>query len=172
MKIALLTMWLNEEFLAPHFLRHYDWVDELHIVIDSASVDACEAIASADPRVRIGRVDFPDGFDNQRKANIFNDFTEACEADWVIVVDSDELVFHPSYGEPRRRLASETGDVVFARMWQTYAHRSEAPLRLDIPPLFQRRHGDPNRTQGKNRLYIKPCIFRPRKGIQLSVGNH
>ena len=172
MKVVVMTMWLNEQFMAPFFLRHYNWADEIYIFLDADTVDNTEALATSDHRVTLCSITFPDGFDNEQRSLAFNRQARQCDADWLIVVDSDEFIFPPSYGDPREFLLRESADVVFARMWQVFQGADEGPLRLDLPPLFQRRYGDPNRTQGKNALYIKPCIFRPRKGIELSAGSH
>lgn len=172
MKIAILSMWLNEEFLARHFLAHYNWVDEINIFIDTATNDSTEQILADDPRTKIQRISFPSGFDNQLRADVFNEFARQSDADWLIIVDSDELIFHPCYDNPRKSLEKLDCDLIFSRMWQIYKHASEKPLTVAYPPLFQRKHGDPNRCRGTNRLYIKPCVLRPRRGIELSAGHH
>lgn len=172
MKITVLTMWLNEEFLAPFFLRHYQWADEIHVILDSDTTDLTESIIRANPKVTVSFISFAEGFDNQIKADTFNSYARQSGADWLVVVDSDEFIFPPAYGDPLVQLLDTSADLVFARMWQVYRATGEVPLSPEIPPLFQRRHGDPNRTRGKNALYTKPCIYRPVAGVELSAGQH
>jgi hypothetical protein len=172
MKVTVMSMWLNEEFMAPFFLKHYWWADEIFIILDTATCDRTESILRQYERVRLGSFSFQDGFDSSLRAAEFNRQSQLCNADWLIVVDADELVFPASYADPRDQLLGEKADVVFARMWQIFRAEGEAPLIPEIPPLLQRRHGDPNRNRGKNALYNKPCIFRPGRGIELSAGQH
>ena len=59
MKIVLITMWYNEEFLAPFFLNHYKWVDKIHILLDADTDDNTEAIATGYSNVLIEHFNFP-----------------------------------------------------------------------------------------------------------------
>ena len=60
MRIELITMWYNEEFLAPFFLNHYSWVDKIHIILTPVPTDRTEAIAKRYPNVEIEYFWFPD----------------------------------------------------------------------------------------------------------------
>ena len=168
----MLSLWYNEEKLAPYFLSHYEWADEFLILIDADSTDRSAVIAQANAKVRTELFRFANGWDDEFRINEINRIANSIFADWVVVVDADELIFSRTYASVRDELSVETADLIFARMWQTYANRSEKPLDPAKSTLFQRRCADPNRTKGKNALYNKPVVFRPGRGVELSIGCH
>ena len=72
MKVEVITTYFKEEFLAPLFLLHYNWVDHINIITQA----------------------FPDGkFNDHLKRDLINAAIYKSTADWVIVVDFDEFVF-------------------------------------------------------------------------------
>jgi len=63
-RIAIVSAWYNEELLAPLFLNHYHYVDEINIILDSATNDRTREILKSDPRVIIHEYQYPtDGLD-------------------------------------------------------------------------------------------------------------
>lgn len=48
MSIEIITMWYNEEALAPFFLKHYSWADKITLLYDEETSDkSLDIIAKA-----------------------------------------------------------------------------------------------------------------------------
>lgn len=172
MKIAIMTMWYNEEYLAHYFLRHYSYADEICVFLDSDTNDNTSKICRDYPNVKIEPFTFEDGFDDIFKQRKINDVVKAKKGfDWVFVLDADEFIFLLGGQDPKEFLKQQKGNVMLARMWQVYRHRTDSDLNLQDTPFMQRRHGDSNLT-GFNSNWVKPIIVRPEIGVMWSVGCH
>ena len=174
MRIELMTMWYNEEFLAPFFLNHYSWIDRINLIIDADTNDNTESIARQYPNVEIEYYKFPDMMDDLIKVNKFNDkYKTLTEADYVILADSDEFIFCNQIKKAvRTHLEYTSKNVYFVNLWQIYKHKDDLPLNPDIPVTSQRLHGDPNMEDPFNILYVKPMIVKGRKNLYWKPGNH
>ncbi|MBE0604417.1 MAG: glycosyltransferase family 2 protein [Deltaproteobacteria bacterium] len=174
LKIEAITVWFNEQFLAKYFLDHYRFVDKIHLVLDTDTNDDTLSIVSRYPNVALEEITFPNTFDDVLKIERINSVYSKLDCDWVISADSDEFVFPLPFGTGMREaLANEAGyDVVRARMWQVYRHRTDSDLDPDKPAVPQRRHGDPNVTAGVNALYTKPMIVKGGQEMEWKPGCH
>lgn len=174
MRVELITMWYNEEFLAPFFLNHYSWVDRIHILLDADTDDGTESIARRYPNVVIEPFAFPDMLDDiVKSAAISARYGTLRDADYVIVVDSDEFIFTNEILKPvKTHLAETSKDVYFVNLWQIYQHETDPPLDPAIPVYRQRRHGDPNMEDPRNAAYIKPLVVRGGLDLFWGIGNH
>ncbi|GEM_PF-468542 len=170
MKIELVTMWYNEEFLAPFFLNHYSWVDKIHILLDADTNDNTEQIALSYPNVEIEYFRFPDMMDDIIKARKINEkYQKIVDADYVIVVDSDEYIFcNKLEASVKEHIKRCNKNVYFAIFWQIYEHDTDTILDKTKPVYMQRRHGDPAISS----CYIKPAIVRAGHNIVWGYGNH
>lgn len=174
MKIGVVTMWYNEECLAHHFLRQYDYVDEICVLLDSDTNDNTSKICRGYSNVKVEPFIFKDGFDDILKQRKINDVVRSKKGfDWVFVLDADEFIFLLGYESPKEFLERQEGNIMFAKMWQVYRHKTDIDLDLKFQgdPYIQRRHGDPI-LMGFNSNWIKPIIVRPEVGVTWSVGNH
>lgn len=174
MRIELITVWYNEEFLAPFFLNHYSWVDKIHILLDADTNDRTESVAREYPNVEVQPVRFPDMMDDALKVQAINNkYQTLTKADYVMVVDSDEFIFCNQIEKPvRLHLESTRKDIYFANLWQIYEHENDPPLNPNEPVPAQRRHGDPNMDDPFNVLYIKPAVVKGGKSLHWTPGNH
>lgn len=174
MKIDIITMWYNESFLAPFFLKHYSYADTIHILLDEETSDNTQEIALKFENVRIVPVRFPDKLDDILKIDKINSLYKEIDSDWIIAVDSDEFVFPlPINKNIKDILGNESKYNLFnAQLWQVYRHRNDNDLNPDLPAIYQRRHGDPNVTIGINALYVKPIIIRSGLDIEWKPGCH
>jgi len=173
MKIGIITMWYNEGLLAEFFLRHYSFVDEIHVIIDKDTNDRTREICDRFFNVKTTSFVFEDGFNDQIKQEKINEvvLTKRGFFDWIYVLDADEFIF-PPVGSAKQYLELQDGDVLSARMWQVYRHCLDKDLKVnDIEPIYQRRHGDPSLT-GFNSFWIKPVIVRPDISPQWTKGCH
>ena len=170
MRTELITMWYNEEYLAPFFLNHYSWVDKIHILLDADTTDNTEKIAGAYGNVHIEHFRFPDMMDDIIKVRKINEtYKSIIDADYVIVVDSDEFIFcNQLQASVQEHIRNTDKNVYYAILWQIYQHESDKPLDPKVPVHMQRRHGDPAIAS----TYIKPAIVRAGHDIVWGHGNH
>jgi hypothetical protein len=151
--IEIMTMWYNEEFLAPYFLNHYRDIDLIHIFIDSDTNDKTRDIISLYNNVLIHEFSFPDTMDDIIKINLFNDFYHTINGDYVVLVDSDEFIF-----DIRSHLKKHNETLHYTKLWNVYRHIDDNDLDSLLPIRDQRRHGVSD-FEGFD-IYTKPNIVR------------
>ena len=181
MRIAAIAMVYNEAFLLPYFLRHYQDLDEIHVLYETDSTDDTLKILKQASNVIIKNCHIAGGLDSTEKVKLTNDTLHTIEADWVYVVDCDEFIFppHESAEDFLGRQDCENHNVVRAGMFQVYRHRTDRDLDPALPPTPQRVHGDPDLfstaegpNKPRNALYVKPIIVKPSSEIRFQPGNH
>lgn len=175
MKIEVMTMWYNEEFLAPFFLNHYKFADKIHIFLDEDTNDKTMDVISRYNNVNVIPFKFPDMMDEQIKVNAFNQkYREIKDCDYVMLVDSDEFIFCWDVNKDVRECLKESNkqDVYFAHLWQIFKHESESGLNPDIPIYVQRQYGDKDMVTEFSHCYIKPIIVKPNLNLSWFCGNH
>jgi hypothetical protein len=170
MKIDLITMWHNEEFLAPFFFNHYKFVGRIHIVMGSDTTDNTRIrIDEADRKyhnIQIHEFEFPgQKMDDLIKVNKFNSMYQEMDSDYVFIVDSDEFIFYPD-----GYLETHPEVIHFVKFWTVYRHHTEGDLNPDIPIRLQRRHGVSDYVGFD--LYTKPSIVKAKQNFILEPGNH
>ena len=94
MKIETYSIVWNEEDKLPWYLEHYSFADKHFLFNDISSDDKTKEIILSSSKCSLINVDF--GLNNQE----FRDLKDKCwkdsDADWVIVGDIDEFLFHPN----------------------------------------------------------------------------
>jgi glycosyltransferase involved in cell wall biosynthesis len=94
MKIEVYAICYNEEKILPYFLRHYQQFADVTIYDNYSTDHSVEIIQKAGGRVI--------QYDSENKLNddIYIQIKDNCwkmsKADWVIVGDADEFVYHPN----------------------------------------------------------------------------
>lgn len=172
--VEIVSAWYNESTLAPFFLKHYEYADTIHILLDMDSDDSTLDILEKASNVVIHPITYPDGIDWEIKSSTINKMAISCKSDWVIAVDADEFIWPiDRMHDVRGWLSEQAGTMISAAMFTVYRHHTEGPLDPLNPSVFQRRHGDSRVGMSYNQHgYIKPCIARPETGIQWSCGIH
>jgi glycosyltransferase involved in cell wall biosynthesis len=95
MKIEVFAICYNEELLLPYFLRHYSsFCDEITI-FDNQSTDSGPALCRANPKVNLISYDTSNEIRDDIYLEIKNNCWKKSDADWVIICDMDEFVYHP-----------------------------------------------------------------------------
>lgn len=87
----------NDEWILPSFFRHYHDLVERFIIYDDGSVDGTLALLRSNPKVEVRRFPraVPDSFALSEQALSNECWKESRgKADWVIVTDLDEFLFH------------------------------------------------------------------------------
>lgn len=96
MRLEVYTQCWNEERFLPYFLRHYSAFASLITIWDNESTDRSAEIARSFPNTRV----LSYGTDGELREDIRRDYMNECwkegkgRADWVVIVDTDELVYH------------------------------------------------------------------------------
>jgi glycosyltransferase involved in cell wall biosynthesis len=178
-KIAAVTMVYNEALILPYFLRHYGYLDEIHVLYETDSTDESLEILMQASNVVIRKGHIEGGLDDIEKINLINKTVQRIKADWVYVVDPDEFIFPPNNEPPHDFLGRQPCEVVRSGMYQVYRHREDSDLDPSRDPIPQRIHGDPDlfsndeqANRPSNSVYIKPNIVRPSKRIRFLPGHH
>lgn len=91
MTVHVYTICWNEEFMLPHFLKHYEQFADRIFVIDDHSTDRTAEIAKAHPKVTYSEYGF-EGLDEQEFNDTFYSFYKYNPSDWAVVVDADEFI--------------------------------------------------------------------------------
>jgi len=116
MKIETFTVCYNEEKLLPYFLKHYLQYGSVTI-FDNQSTDRSRDIAR-----EAGAIIFEFDSGNQFREDILTHIRNSCwkesKADWVIVTDVDELLYHNNLVWA---LSKSMGTVLLPRMFNMYS---------------------------------------------------
>lgn len=173
MKVSIITVLYNEEMLAPFFLNHYSWADEIHVLLDADTTDRTADICNSYQNVTIEEFRFPDMMDAIIKQEHIHRVFSDMDTDWVFAVDCDEFVF-PIICKDRIKpiLKKIQGNVVCTHMWTVYRNRRDADLDPDVPVYEQRVCGESNMNIDDNAMYVKPCIAKPESEIVWMLGCH
>jgi glycosyltransferase involved in cell wall biosynthesis len=95
MKIDLYTVCYNEELILPYFFRHYKQFCDNITIFDNYSTDNSIKIAQ-NAGANIIQFNTNNIFDDNVHVNIKNNCWKESKADWVIIIDVDEFVYHPN----------------------------------------------------------------------------
>jgi hypothetical protein len=100
MKVHVYSLCRDERLMLPYYLRHYEPVAERFFVFDDGSTDGSDALLRSHGKVELGRFqrdpDWPGSF--VMSAFKFNNEVwkqSRGEADWVVVCNVDEHLYHP-----------------------------------------------------------------------------
>ena len=163
MQVEVITCMYNEEYLAPFFLAHYAWADQITVLLDTASTDRTWEILCADLNTFIVPFLMPEGMDDGEKSRQISKAYRNSTADWVIIADADEFIF---IGKDDLAKIEDKYNVAAVALYNVYRHRTEKDMDPARPIKEQRRHGylDPR--------YIKPSIARGGLDISWGPGHH
>jgi len=164
MRLSVLTIWYNEEELAPFFFKHYkDLVDEIIVIIDADTNDSTREICKKEGAI-IKEFKFPDGFDDLLKRDRPNEELKNIKSDWVIGVDADEFIFAPHsidikpFLEEADKFGADLVNVSFANV---YKHETEGELDINKPILLQRQYGTFDIPEWGENGNIKASVVKP-----------
>jgi len=157
---AHIIAWNRQDTI--HFtIKHYQQFCERVVIYDNHSTDLTRDIAlelGADVRL-FGKSGI---LDDQAYLDVKNNCWKSSQADWVIVVDDDEILYHPDL-EFHLKLANAMGSTIF-RPQGFNIHSDDFPRETFTEIL----------TGEKNENYSKLCIFNPKevKEIRYNFGCH
>ncbi len=170
MKIAVYTLCYNEEFILPFFIKHYSrYTDPSLITIyDNHSTDSSRQIAK-DAGCRVLTFSSSNKFRDDIQQKIKNKCwkRQKNKADWVIIVDADEFIYHSDLLDfltkakaKKIHLCKATGYQMISKDFSCvdYSEQLYHTFKTGIHLVE----------------YDKPCILDPTalKSTNFIVGNH
>ena len=143
----------NEELILPFMLRHYEpWVDRF-VIFDSDSTDGSVELLRRHPKVEVRR--FVWGFPDSLVLSL-QQLTEECwkesrgQADWVIVAETDEFLYHPDMPGYLRRCRKKGVTCIPALGYEMVCEQFPRPDALLAQAV---RRGVPHYMMSKLRLF-------------------
>ena len=161
MKIDVFAICYNEEFMLPYFIRHYKQFASNITVYDNLSTDKSVELME-EAGIKVIPYDTGGKLDESTYLNIKNNAWKDSKADWVIVCDIDEFIYHPQIikilSEVRATYITPEGYEMISEDLPTKNFHIYDELKFGIP----------------SKPYSKPCIFKPNDIIEtnLIVGAH
>jgi glycosyltransferase involved in cell wall biosynthesis len=149
MKINVFTIVWNEEFMLPHFLKHYEKFADKIFIIDDHSTDRTAEIAKAHPKVVYSEYGF-EGLNEQEFNDTFYSFYKNNPSDWAVVVDCDELIHGLD------SLRNEKSNVLKTRGYMMIGKSGKLD---DCNPV-------------RMKTFDKPIVFDPALDVKFGDGRH
>lgn len=155
MKIDLFCQIRNESYILQHFLDHYSsFVDAIYL-FDNYSTDDSVQIAKANPKCYI-QSEFGSqiGLNDNQLLHFKNNVWKQSTADWVIVCDADELLYHPDIRNTLQNLQDQGITMPHIQGYQMYSLAHPSP---HTPLIHTHTMGVPSDE------YSKYILFSPKK---------
>ena len=118
MKIEVYALTNNEEQIMPYFMRHYTQFAHV-ILLENNSTDRTVEIAQS-MGAEIWKYDVPDEINDQWYLDVKNNCWKNSKADWVIIGDADEFVYHPHIIEYLERTDAT---IFLPRLWNMFSEK-------------------------------------------------
>jgi SAM-dependent methyltransferase len=165
MNIHVYTVAYNEELLMPFFLRHYKQFANQITIFDNESTDKTAAIAKS-AGVNVIAFSTNDTMMDSVMIKIKNEEYKKSrgKADWVIVVDFDEFLYHPHLLDVLEKYKKEGITLPKIIGYDMVAD--------SFPIDKEQQIYDEIRIGFHNDLYNKRVIFNPSLDICYSIGAH
>jgi glycosyltransferase involved in cell wall biosynthesis len=93
MKVEVYILANNEEIMMPYIMRHYSQFAEVTILENNSTDKTIEIVHSLG--ARIFKYNVPDEINDQWYIEVKGNCWKGSMADWVIIADADEFVYHP-----------------------------------------------------------------------------
>lgn len=158
MKIEVYALTNNEEQIMPYFMRHYTQFAHV-ILLENNSTDQTVEIAQS-MGAEIWKYDVPDEINDQWYLDVKNNCWKNSKADWVIIGDADEFVYHPHIIEYLERTDAT---IFLPRLWNMFSEKFPTTTGQIYEEVTGGRPGGP-----------KMNLFRPSeiKEINYDAGCH
>jgi hypothetical protein len=161
----------NEELMLPFLFRHYaPWVERF-VIYDSDSTDGSVELLRRTPNVEIRRVEWtqPDSMIATLQELHNNCWKESRgAADWVIVADIDEFLYHPDFLGYLRRCRRRGVTCIPALGYDMVSDRFPGPDEVLASTV---RRGMPSKMMNKLRLFDPNAVEETNFGPGGHVAN-
>jgi len=152
-RIHLYCLCWNDARMLPHFFKHYDGLVDKYFVFDNGSTDESISMLEKHRRVEIAHFDVPgDSFvDEERR--LCDTIWRDSDADWVIITDIDEHIYHPNLIDYLRRCTEQNATAI-----RTIGYEMVSDSFPSATQPLAELVTNGRRSAGHDRL----CIFNPR----------
>lgn len=106
----------NEERLMPYIMRHYSQFSKV-VILESQSTDRTVDLAR-ELGAEVWSYDMPDEINDDWFTRLKNACWKGSLADWVIICDADEFVYHPDI---TKVLKSTQGTIIRPKFYNMYS---------------------------------------------------
>jgi hypothetical protein len=147
--------------MLPFFFRHYDDIVDRYFVFDNGSTDGSIALLENHERVEISHFDVSGDSFTEEEQRLGDTMWRNSDADWVIITDIDEHLYHPNLTDYLRR-CTDAGVTAIRSIGYEMVSDS---FPSGTQPLFELVTIG-TRSSGHDRL----CIFNPREITETNFG--
>lgn len=165
LRIELYSICWNAERILPYFLRHYEPICNRLVFYDNMSTDSTREIIGSSVKSTLRDFDTGGQIDETNYLRVKNEAYKESRgaADYVIVVDIDEFVYHPDVMTVLAEYRSEGVTLPKIRGFNMTSlfHPREPGVLTD---LVRRGRYSPQ--------YSKRCVFSPELDIHYLPGAH
>jgi len=171
MKVDVYSNMHNEEAILPYWLRHYETIADRIFVRDDESTDGTRAMLSRHPKVTILSIGKHNSDDAYWVTYLFPQYEHISRglADWVIIADADEFVYHPAMHRILEKAKDQSIQVILCRGFSTVAESFPA---TSGPIYDEIKLGFPDRMESKWTIHSPDVQIRFAKGRHGPVHNH
>lgn len=162
MKVQVHLLCYNESEILGYMLRHWQTFSDTIIVHDGGSTDGSQDIARL-YGATVRPWDTKGQLNDEMAMELKNECWKGTEADWVICVDADELVYFPRGARDTLGTYSRMGAAVIKP--HGFDMYSETFPTTDGQIYEEVRMGAPS-----DKWYAKPILFSPRKVMESGFG--
>jgi hypothetical protein len=106
-RIDLFCLCWNDARMLPFFFRHYDPIVDRYFVYDNGSTDESLALLRNHGRVEVTHFDVEGDSFVEEECRLGDTIWRNSDADWVIVTDIDEHIYHPKLIDYLQRCAEQ-----------------------------------------------------------------
>lgn len=165
MIVHVITNVHNEALLMHYFLRHYTSVADRIFVYDAGSDDGTRDMVAACPKAELIDWDCPGVNDELYMALNNSAYVQHSRevADWVIMADADEFVYHPNLRDVLADYQANGINVAVPRGFNMVAETfptTQGQIYEEV------KMGCPGESESK------PCVFDPILTMNFGAGKH
>jgi glycosyltransferase involved in cell wall biosynthesis len=165
--IGLITLCYNEEKILPHFLRFYQPLVDWMVFFDGMSTDKTRDLIHQFPHTSIVNHDTGGKVDDLENIRVKNEAYKEMGADYFIVVDCDEFLYHPDLRFLVASLDKHGYNAIQSAAWQMVGDEMPTP---DRPIAEQIQWGV--RDEYTKTWFDKVCVFKKEVDIRYETGAH
>lgn len=151
----------NDARMLPFFFRHYDSIVDRYFIFDNGSTDGSLAMLENHGRVETSHFDVSGDSFVEEECRLGDTMWRGSDADWVIITDIDEHIYHPDLTGYLRQCSDEGVTAIRSIGYEMVSDcfpSGEQPLH-ELVTMG-------TRSSGHDRL----CIFNPRELTATNFG--
>lgn len=160
-QIHLHCLCWNDARMLPFFFRHYDPIVDRYFVFDNGSTDGALSLLENHGRVEVTHFDVPGDSFVEEECRLADTTWRGSDADWVIVTEIDEHLYHPQLTDYLQRCTDRGITAIRSigyEMWSDTFPTGNQPLFEQV-------------TVGVRSLpHDRLCIFNPKEITETNFG--